>query len=114
MSKAISDRIRRSKKFVTVKQSLIDQLAAKGADIPAYMDLIDDYMSFWVAKEMTKIDIQMRGVYITYNNGGGQVGTKENPSLAYQLKISSHMLKILQQLKLDVDNTDTGDTDDEL
>lgn len=114
MSKAISDRIRNSKKFVRVKQSLIDQLAEKGADIPAYTDLIDDYMSFWVAKEMTKIDIATRGVYISYNNGGGQTGTKENPSLAYQIKISSQMLKILQQLKLDVDEAGAGDVDDEL
>ena len=59
---------------------------------------------------MTKIDIITRGVYITYNNGGGQSGTKENPSIAYQLKISSQMLKILQQLKLDVESAgDSGD-----
>lgn len=109
-NKAISDRIRKSKKYDAVRNSLICQLRANGADTAAFIDLVDDYMQFWVIKEMTKIDIITRGVYITYNNGGGQSGTKENPSIAYQLKISSQMLKILQQLKLDVESAgDSGD-----
>lgn len=112
MNKAISDRIRKSKKYESVKNSLLDQLRANGADTPAFIDLVDDYMQFWVIKQMTKIDIITRGVYVTYNNGGGQSGTRENPSVAYQLKISSQMLKILQQLHIDVENA--GGIDDEL
>lgn len=111
-AKIISERIRNSKKFSAVKDSLIEQLHSTGADTPAFLSLVDDYMELWAIKEQTKIDIITRGVYITYNNGGGQTGTKENPSVAYQLKISSQMLRILQQLKLDVENA--GGSDDEL
>ncbi len=112
LSKEISERIRNSKKFAAVKSSLLDQLHDAGADTPVFVSLVDDYMEFWILKEMTKIDIITRGVYITYNNGGGQKGTKENPSVAYQLKISSQMMRILTQLKLDVDNA--GGSYDEL
>lgn len=111
-SKAISERIRNSRKYREVRESLIEQLHQLGADKSAYIDLVDDYMSFWVIKEMTKIDIKVRGVYIKYSNGGGQYGTKENPSVAYQLKISSQMMRILSQLKLSVENA--GGNDDEL
>ena len=112
-STEISERIRSSRKYLEVRESLISQLRATGGDTPTFLSLIDDYMNFWVIKEQTKIDIRLRGVYIDYNNGGGQVGTKENPSIAYQLKISSQMLKILQQLKLDVESAG-GSPDDEL
>lgn len=111
-SKAISERLRKSKKFREIRASLIDQLSDNGADTKAFIDLVDDYMSLWVIKEMTKIDIQLRGVYIKYSNGGGQHGTKENPSVAYQLKITSQMMKILSQLNLNVDNA--GGSNDEL
>lgn len=111
-SKAVSKRIRESKKYAKIRASLLEQLHDSGADTSAFIDIVDDYMSFWVIKEMTKIDIETRGVYIDYNNGGGQTGTKENPSVAYQLKISSQMMKILSQLKLTVENA--GGVDDEL
>ena len=109
----ISERLRKSKRFREVKENLVRQLETAGANTPAFLSLIDDYMEFWIIKEQTKLDIRMRGVYIRYNNGGGQVGTKENPSVANQLKISSQMLKILQQLHLDIDNAG-GAFDDEL
>lgn len=111
-NKAISERLRKSKKFRAIRASLIDQLADNGADTTAFIDLVDDYMSLWIIKEMTKMDIKLRGVYIKYSNGGGQYGTKENPSVAYQLKITSQMMKILSQLRLSVENA--GGTDDEL
>lgn len=109
----ISDRLRNSKRFREVRENLIRQLETTGANTPTFISLIDDYMDFWIIKEQTKIDIRLRGVYVPYDNGGGQTGTKENPSVAYQLKISSQMLKILQQLKLDVENAGGG-FDDEL
>ena len=107
------EELRQSETFAEVRQNLVNQLETTGANTPAFLSLIDDYMEFWVIKEQLKDDIRQRGVYVPYNNGGGQTGTKENPSVAYQLKISSQMLKILQQLKLDIDNAG-GAFDDEL
>jgi hypothetical protein len=109
MNKAISDRVRKSARYREIRQSLLDQLKFQGADTAAFRDLVDDYMDFWVIKQLTIIDIRTRGPVITYNNGGGQTGTKENPSIAYKIKISSQMMKILQQLNLNVDNAGTGD-----
>ena len=114
MNKAISDRIRNSHKYSEIKTSLLTQLKDQGADTAAFRDLVEDYMNFWVIKQLTIIDIRTRGPVIAYNNGGGQSGTKENPSIAYNIKLSSQMLKILQQLKLSVDNVETGDSVDGL
>ncbi len=106
--KAISDRVRNSKKYKTIRQSLIDQLKANGSDNAFFRDMVEDYMQFWVIKYMTTIDIRTRGPIIVYNNGGGQSGTKENPSVAYQIKINNQMLKILNQLNLTIDNAGAG------
>lgn len=109
MNKAISDRLRNSAKYKNIRNSLIEQLKRQGSDIPAFRDLVDDYMDYWVIKQLTVIDIRTRGPIIEYNNGGGQTGTKENPSIAYKLKISSQMMKILQQLNLSVENSGVVD-----
>ncbi len=109
MNKAISDRIRKSARYKQIRESLLEQLKANGADTAAFRDLVDDYMDFWVIKQLTIIDIRTRGPVITYNNGGNQYGTKENPSIAYKIKISSQMMKILHQLNLNVENTGAGE-----
>lgn len=109
MNKAISDRIRKTKKYRAIRESLLEQLRMQGAETAAFKDLVEDYMNLWVVKQITIIDIRQRGTVITYNNGGGQYGTKENPSIAYLLKLSSQMLKILNQLNLSVDNIAGGD-----
>lgn len=104
MQKNISDRIRNSKKCHELRQDLLDQLRAANMDTAVNRDLVEDYISLWVIKQWVIIDIRTRGPVITYNNGGGQSGTKENPSIAYQLKLSSQMLKILKQLGLSGEN----------
>ncbi|MBQ4219927.1 MAG: P27 family phage terminase small subunit [Butyrivibrio sp.] len=114
MQKNISDRIRNSKKCHALRQDLLDQLSAAGLNSAVNRDLVEDYVSLWVIKQWVMIDIRTRGPVITYNNGGGQSGTKENPSIAYQLKISSQMLKILKQLGLSGENSAGGDAFDGL
>ena len=114
MQKNISDRIRKSKKCHALRQDLLDQLRAAGIDTAVNRDLVEDYISLWVIKQWVMIDIRTRGPVITYNNGGGQSGTKENPSIAYQLKLSSQMLKILKQLGLSGESAAGGDVFDGL
>ncbi|MBO5969555.1 MAG: P27 family phage terminase small subunit [Clostridia bacterium] len=108
MQKYISDRIRSSKKYHAIRQDLLDQLKAAGLDSEVNRDLVEQYMSLWVVERWTEFDIRKRGPVITYNNGGGQNGTKENPSLAYQLKLGVQMLKILKHLGLSVDSAACG------
>lgn len=114
MQKAISDRIRNSKKCHALRRDLLDQLIAANIDTAVNRDLVEDYVSLWIIKQWTMIDIRTRGPVITYNNGGNQFGTKENPSIAYQLKLSSQMLKILKQLGLSGENAAGGESFDGL
>lgn len=114
MQKNISDRIRNSKKCHELRNDLLEQLKAANLDTAVNRDLVEDYVSLWVIKQWVMIDIRTRGPVIVYNNGGGQSGTRENPSIAYQLKVSSQMLKILKQLGLSGENIAGGDSFDGL
>lgn len=40
---------KQSRKYKAVRKDLLDQLKLKGADTPAFRDLVEDYMSFIVA-----------------------------------------------------------------
>lgn len=98
--------------YQEVKENLLKQLEKRKAITPIYKDLIEDYMSFWSIKENLKKDVAERGVYITYNNGGGQTGETDNPSIDKMLKVSTKMKEILVQLEIDLDAV--GEEDDEL
>ena len=91
-------------KYKKIRKTLIAQLKNKNADIPTFTDLIDDYMTLWITKELLKADIEETGVKLAYNNGGGQSGYKENPSIEKFYKVNSHMLKILSELKIKTDS----------
>lgn len=95
-----------------VKKNLIQQLKLRGADIPVFLDLIEDYMSLWETKELLIADIRENGIRIRYDNGGGQVGEKDNPSVQLQVRVNAQMLKILAQLGISTDKVLGGDGDE--
>lgn len=99
-------------KYNAMKANLLKQLEKKKAGIPLFEDLVNDYMLYWTLKEKLKSDIDKRGLFISYNNGGGQSGEKENPSMEKLLKVSSKLKEIQLQLEISVENS--GDSDDEL
>lgn len=76
----------------------MDQLERSGTTGQYYTDLVNDYMNFWVDKQLLTDDIQQRGVVVTYNNGGGQSGTKRNDSITDKIKVNAQMLNILNAL----------------
>lgn len=100
------------KQYSELKENLLEQLKKRKAITPIYQDMIDDYMTYWTIKEKLKRDIQERGMYITYNNGGGQTGQTDNPSVDKLIKTSSKLKDILLQLEIDLDAV--GEEDDEL
>lgn len=100
-------------KYKKLKKALLTQLKAKGADTPTFTDLVDDYMTLWITKELLRIDIEETGVKLAYNNGGGQSGYKENPSIEKFYKVNSQMLKILSELKIKTDSVGV-EVEDEL
>lgn len=101
-----------NKQYAEIRDNLYKQLEKRKAITPIYKDLIEDYMTYWSVKEKLKKDIKERGVYIKYNNGGGQTGETDNPSIDKLLKTSSKLKEILLQLEIDLDAV--GEDDDEL
>ena len=97
-----------------VKQSLIDQLVARGSDITLYRDLVDQYMEFWDMNRILAADIRKRGVvYEDYSSVGVKM-MKNNGSVNEKIKCSRQMLAILPQLGLKADNVVSKDDDDRL
>lgn len=93
-----------SKKFKNVKKDLLTQLKCRGADTPAFRDLVEDYMSLWLTKELLRVDIESTGIRVAYDNGGGQKGYKDNPSIERQIKVNAQMLKLLSELEIKTSN----------
>lgn len=104
--------IEKTTEYIKLRENLYRQLERRKALTPIYVDLIEDYMSFYVIKEKLKKDIYDRGVYITYNNGGGQSGETDNASIDKLLKVSNKMRDILKQLEINLDAV--VEEDDEL
>jgi hypothetical protein len=94
------ENLKKSKEYGKIKRDLINQLKLKNAKTPTFLSQVNDYMSMWVAKEMLISDIEKRGVYISYDNGGGQKGTKKNDSVIDQIKLNSQMLKLLEAIDI--------------
>ena len=111
--KAAVKKYMESEKYDEIRRDLLDQLERNGTCGKYYTDLVDDYMSFWVDKQLLTDDIQARGVVVTYNNGGGQSGKKRNDSIADKIKVNVQMLNILNALGIKPAQAD-GDDDDPL
>ena len=102
-----------SNKYETVRKDLLDQLKCRGADTPAFCDLVEDYMSLWLTKELLRADIENTGIRVAYDNGGGQQGYKDNPSIERQIKVNAQMLKLLSELNIKTSNI-MSEVEDEL
>lgn len=81
-----------------IKYDLLDQLERNGTCGKYYIDLVEDYMSLWLTKNMLIEDIMERGATVSYKNGENQYGTKKNESIDQVLKVSQQMIKILDAL----------------
>lgn len=101
-----------SETYGRIKQDLLDQLERNGTVGKYYTDLVEDYMSFWVDKQLLIEDIRSRGVVVTYNNGGGQSGKKRNDSIADKIKVNAQMLNILSAIGVKPAQGGDGDGDD--
>ena len=87
-----------------VKEDLIDQLIAKGKHQSFYTDLVDDYMKYWDLKRKLQKDIRDKGLRYEVTSG--------NESIQNIMKVTSTMLKILQDLGLQNPETKEDDADD--
>ncbi len=81
-------------------------------------DLLQDYLTMYDTKCMLAQDIRERGVSIEYDNGGGQKGSRNNPSIDLYNRTNAQMIKLLDALGLKPSKMSKpqydGDDDDEL
>lgn len=113
----VMNKLRRSTAYKNIKTDLMKQLKDKGNDSPVFTNLIEDYLNLWCVKELLLKDIEERGVYIEWRNSDTQYSSKKNDSVQETVKVNNQMLKILQQLKLEVRTVpiiETTSDDDEL
>ena len=103
-----------SDEHMEIQADLLDQLERNGTIGKYYVDLVADYMSLWVTKNLLIADIKKRGVSTRYNHGGGQSGYKKNDSVDQALKVNGQMLKILDSIGIKPTTVFGGGDDDEL
>lgn len=80
-------------------------------------DLLRDYLTMYETKCMLAQDIEKKGVAVEYDNGGGQKGSRNNPSIDSYNRTNAQMLKLLDSLGLKPSKmlkSSNGDDDDEL
>ena len=87
-----------------VRDSLIEQLKNRGADIDIYISRIDDYCWLNHKLQEMKKDVDEKGMTYRAISSSGKEYDKDNPSVIGVLKYSQEMTKILANLKLNVDN----------
>ena len=102
-----------TKEFKEIRQSLMDQLVESNNMNPHFKGLVEDYMRLWIIKNQLIDDIEERGVVCKYQNGETQWGYKRNDSVGELNKVSSQMLKILTQLKIQVKEIEPLDDEDD-
>ena len=95
-----------------ILNSLLEQLALKGASLEHYEDLLADYMSLWETKNALVKDIKTRGVVYQDVSAAGVLMWKNNPSIKELVSVNRQMLMILKELKLSTDEAGGGDEDD--
>lgn len=100
---------RQGKAFRTLKQALLDNLAARGLDQDAYTDKVEEYMDFWALRQELKADIAQRGLTVTDDRGR----QTENRSVSLSVQVSRQMMALFTALGFKAsDFMDPGDGDD--
>jgi len=95
-----------------LRDSLISQLKSMNSDSATFLDLVEDYISFYKIKNELIADIHERGVSIEWANSATQKGRKKNDSVSELVKVNAQMLKILQQLHIETLEGDDDSDDD--
>lgn len=97
-----------------IKESLLEQLEMKGADMDHFVDLVEDYMSLWDVKNDLLEDIKKRGVMYKDFSSVGIEMMKNNPSVRELVGINRQMLSILKDLDINTKTVALFDDDDEM
>ncbi len=103
--------LKNSDRFNDLKSYLLSQLRKKNSNVPAYRELVDEYMELWIITKLLSDDINEKGIKIKWTNGKSQSGYKRNESISEKIKATQQMLQILDKIGISPENC--GDPDDE-
>lgn len=97
------------------RDSLISQLKAKKADLPCFIEMVDEYMYIRgliaeLKKEIKNIGVIKKNVY----NNRGDTTFKVNEAMKEICNLEKQALFILKELKITTDNVISQSEDDEL
>ena len=104
----------KTKEYKGIKKALMIYLEETKNNNPYFIGLVEDYMDLYVIKNQLRDDIMERGVVCIYQNGETQWGYKRNDSVGELNKVSTQMLRILSQLKIEPNKLGPIEEDDEL
>lgn len=96
-----------------IKDSLIKQLKAKGANVEHFNALIDDYIWYFNQEKAMQKDIKERGLSFEATSASGNPIVKENPSIKNAVSYNKQKLAILKELQLTTSNCNVGGDDDD-
>ena len=104
---------KQTKAYRQLKQSMLDNLDARGLVEETYRDKVEEYMDFWVQRQKLEADIADRGITVLDEKRGMMV---ENRSVSLAVQVSRQMLAIFKALGLQEDTCtpSQGDDDDAL
>lgn len=94
-----------------VKDSLLEQLRAAGADIEVFRGLVSDYCTMYQVSEKLKADIKKRGTIVEVPKTQDIVITQPNSSIKELRDTNKAMLAILKQLNLSIDTVQPPEDD---
>ena len=97
-----------------IKESLLEQLRLQNKTSDFYLDLVSDYMDYWSLKKKLITDIRKKGIRYDKVNGNGIKVEKPNESVTNLPKITTAMLKILNDLNLKEPLSNSSAEDDYL
>jgi len=95
-----------------IRESLMQQLTAKGADVAHFEALIDDYVEYFGLVKKMKADIRKNGLSYTAISAAGKEYQKDNPCVKLLPQYTRSMLMILEKLGLTTDKV--AEEEDEL
>lgn len=101
---------RQSKGFRTLKQAMLDSLAARGLEQAVYTDKVEEYMDFWALRQELKADISQRGLTVMDDRGR----QTENRSVSLSVQVSRQMIALFQALGFKTSDFLGAGGDDEL
>ncbi|PGM25448.1 P27 family phage terminase small subunit [Bacillus thuringiensis] len=106
--------MRKLSKKAQIKQDLLQQLENSDLHGMHYIDLVDDYMTMFDAKNKLAREMKKNGPMIEWQNSESQKGVKANPATKEFRETNKRMTELLKVLGLKESVYEGNDDDDDI